>query len=444
MSLPLSDTVDIVITQETVGVARQGFGVPMLLSYYAAWPTDRVRSYSSLGEVAADFPVTTSPEYRFALAAFSQSPKPKTIMIGRGDNKPTLVHTLTPVVRNAHTYRVKVAGKGFATTEVSFTSDSDATASEIVTGLIAALNAVSGKNYTATGSTTLVITADTAGEWFQVEAAPADFANIMSGSDPGVAADLTAIALVSNAWYALTTVYNAENSVKAAAGWCEAAGKLYAFDTTDTDSLGAADGTNGTLDDLKTLAYRYTAGSYHPYAGELKSAAWLGKCLPYTPGQETWKFKTLAGISTVNLNSTQRANLRARNANCYEESSGVNMTWDGKVANGDFIDGTRNRDWLVDDMSKRIFELLASLPKVAFTNPGIALFDNAMRGSLKQGARQGVLIPAGEVGGWVTTVPLAEDISSADKVARHLPDLYFDCTFQGAVHSAGVRGVIRL
>ena len=102
MAAPLSDTVTLTITQDSVGLARASFGVPMVLSHNAAF-AERVRTYSGILEVADDFD-TDSPEYLAATALFSQSPHPTSLKIGRAANKPTLAYSLLATAANKTEY----------------------------------------------------------------------------------------------------------------------------------------------------------------------------------------------------------------------------------------------------------------------------------------------------------------------------------------------------
>jgi len=441
MSLPLSDTVDISITQDSVGVQRAGFGVPLLLSAYAAF-AERVRYYGSLSEVASDFPVTSSPEYLFGSTCFAQTNPPNIIAIGRSALKPTQVYTISVAsIQNTHAYVINVKGKGVTSTAATYTSDGTATDAEIVAGLVTALNAVTGNNYIAAGaSSPFTVTGDAAGDWFSLEVSPVDLTAAQTHADPGVATDLTAIQLESDGWYALYTTYNSDAYVKAAAAYIETQKKIYVFDIAETEAVtDASDGTQGTLDDLMTLAYARTAGLYHPSPADMAGAAWLGRCLPFEPGSETWKFKRLTGVNPVTLTSTQRTNLRARNANSYETSAGINMTWNGTMADGGFIDTTRNLDWVEDDMSKSVFEVLAGAAKVPFTDLGIAMLTNAMEGSIKRAISRGIFTID-----YTITYPRAANVSNVNKTARVCPDLKFSATLEGAVHSAVVTGVVSL
>ncbi len=68
------------------------------------------------------------------------------------------VTTMTPTAVNSTEYQLEVDGRFYA-----YTSDSSATATEIVTGLTAAITADAGATVTPTGTTTLILTAKTAG-----------------------------------------------------------------------------------------------------------------------------------------------------------------------------------------------------------------------------------------------------------------------------------------
>lgn len=439
----LSNHVSLTITQDSVGVARAGFGVPMLLSATAAWSTDLIRFYNSLAEVAEDFPSTTGPEYLAATALFSQDPRPEMIAIGRTATarRPTLKCTITPTVVHSASYALNVKGDGVTATECTYPADSATTATEICDGIRADLDAVVGKNYTTSGTTTVVVTGDAAGEWFSLEVVdPSLLSIVWDHADPGVATDLAAIALVDSSWYTLITMYNSDAYVKAAAAWIETQKKIYVFDTNETPAINiASDGTQGTLDDLKALGYGRTAGFWHHEPAQFGAAGWCGAVLPLEPGEETWKFKSLAGIEASSLTATQRTNLVNRNANGLETVAGVKVTFNGTTTDGEFLDVQRGLDWLEDDMTAAVFGALAGASKIPYTDAGVAVIESEMRGSLRRAVDKGILTsnPAPTV-----TVPKVADIASADRTARNLPDMKFAATLAGAIHKVTISGVV--
>lgn len=75
--------IEISVTRQTQAVSRAGFGTLMILGPNATFE-ERVRSYTSLSQVAEDFEITT-PEYIMANKVLSQSPRPSLFKIGRSD-----------------------------------------------------------------------------------------------------------------------------------------------------------------------------------------------------------------------------------------------------------------------------------------------------------------------------------------------------------------------
>ena len=443
----LSDHVVLSITQDSVGLTRAGFGVAGILSVNAAW-AERSRTYSDLAGVAADF-AATSPEYLAAQALLSQSPHPSSLKILRAVGKPTLVYTCGVVnIKNSHTYQIRVVGEGVTTTTVEFTSDASALNDEIVAGIVAQLELVAGKNFTAAvvvgaGDTdTFTVTGDAAGDWFSLEVLDVtDLKVSMTHAEPAttLATDLDAIVLEDDEWYALYTLYNSEAYVLAAAAWVESQMKIYVADTNETNAIILAAGGSDLLQDLDTANRARTAGIYHGDPSEMIGAAWLGRCLPLDPGSETWKFKTLAGISADQLTATHRTNLLAKDANGYYDVAGVSMTFEGTTSDGDYIDVQRGLDWLTDDMTKAVFGALAGANKIPYTDAGVAVIENEVRGSLKRAIGRGILAGDPEP---VITVPLVADVASVDKTARLLPDVKWSATLAGAIHKVNISGVV--
>ncbi len=145
----LSSHITVTVTANSVGPARAGFGTPMIPSHTASW-AERVRSYSDYAAVLADWD-DDSPEARAANGLFAQDPKPTKVKIGRANGAvPTQQYTIGQVaLRNSYKYEIFVEGEDFTAASPDYTSDGSATAAEIHNGLVTALNAVTGKNFTA-------------------------------------------------------------------------------------------------------------------------------------------------------------------------------------------------------------------------------------------------------------------------------------------------------
>ena len=317
----------------------------------------------------------------------------------------------------------------------------------IVGQLVQQLNAVVGKNYTAVatgaGDTdTIVTTASAAGNWFSLEVTNVTLLKIaQTHAEPGttLATDLDAIQLENSDWYGLVTLYNSDAYVKAAAAWTEAQTKIYIADVSESETASLASGGGDLADDLHVLAYNRTIVAYHPSPANMMGAAWAGRMLPLEPGSDNWKFKTLSGVSAVTTTGTHRVNIRAKKANTYTAVAGRNITWEGFVTSGDFVDNTRGVDWLEDDLTAGVFGALAGLNKVPFTNAGVALIENEIRASLDRAVSRGILSddPAPTI-----TVPDVADVSTADKALRLLPDVKFQGVLAGSINKVTIQGTV--
>lgn len=83
MALPVSRLVRVIVNLAPVAAARRSFGVLMVAGDSDVInPAERYRTYDSISGVAEDFGVE-APEYKAAEAYFGQTPKPRSIMIGR-------------------------------------------------------------------------------------------------------------------------------------------------------------------------------------------------------------------------------------------------------------------------------------------------------------------------------------------------------------------------
>jgi len=123
----LDEIINVTFAIDSSGISKQNFFVPMILSHTASF-AERIRFYSSMAGVIADFPITTSPEYINAAAEFAQTPHPALIAIGRATTPITLAYKIAPrTVAAGSTYALDVAGTGVTSTRVSYTPAADLT-----------------------------------------------------------------------------------------------------------------------------------------------------------------------------------------------------------------------------------------------------------------------------------------------------------------------------
>lgn len=438
----LSDIVSITITTATAAVTQAGFGTPLITGPNAAF-AERARSYTSLTALAADFPATTG-EYQCANAVFAQSPTVQKVIVGRFADKPTQRWAVTPVAANLTVYKLKIGAANGTVSEVSYTSDGTATVTEIISGLKTAIDLL-GLAVTVSDQTTFMrIVANVAGAWFTVESTTSPISNLLVEQDhatANVSTNLDAIKNENNEWYCILHSFNSTADIAAISTWAEANTKLFMATDQNTRIITVATGSDSTTSAAvaKAAAMNRTSIWYHPSTAGFVAAALAGKCLPLQPGEETWRFKTLSGPTAVVLTDTHITNLEAKNCGYYQNMAGVNVTAEGKVSSGTFIDIIRGRDWLQARMQERIYSRLVNAKKIPYTDAGIAVIEAEVRAQLADGVAVGLLSdnPAPTV-----QVPKASSVSSIDKAARVLNNVKFDAVLAGAIHKVSISGTI--
>lgn len=428
------DLVTISITRSTRTPSQAGFGTPLVAAYHTHY-TDRVRSYSELGELVTDGFATTEPAYLIASAIFSQSPAPPTVKIGRRALAYTQVVRLTPEAPTAgKVYSVTING-----TAVSYTAGAYDVLADVCAALAALITAQPLVTATGASGTYIDVTTDAAGTLASYAALTSTLSIEDRTTNPGLATDLNAIFAVDEDWYGLLLDSQGAAEITAAAVWTEANKKEFVWQSADSLGLSAVS-TTDIFYTTDAAGYVRSGGIYYPAIGtNWIAAAWMGEEFPKDPGQSTWMWKTLAGITVYEITSTQRAALAGKNGNYYIEAAGVAITGPGESASGEWLDVVRDLDWLEARMRERVITVFLSNDKVPFTDKGISMLLAAVRAQLVDATTRTVL---SEDTPFTLTAPRASAVSAANKALRRLPDVRWTATLAGAIHSIAITGLV--
>jgi hypothetical protein len=300
----------------------------------------------------------------------------------------------------------------------------------------------------AGAGTRVDVTATDTGMLIPYAARSASLALHDTTTNPGIATDLGAINGADVDWYGLLIDSNSELEVEAAAGWAESNDKLFGAQSADT-ACADSGSTTDVAADLQTSNYFRSPAFFHPDIGTTTSwlaAGMFGDRLPADPGSDTWKFKTVAGVSSYVLSETEKTNLHAKNMFTYTVIAGVAVTEQGKVPAGEWVDVVRGIDWLKARMRERVFGLLVGAEKVPYTDAGVDLVAAQVRAQLRQGVSVELLAP-GIPGSTtdpppVVTAPLVADVDPVDRANRVLPDVEFSARLAGAIHAVQINGTV--
>lgn len=421
----IGNIVNVTVDRQTSPITVAGFGLPMFLGLHRGF-TERYREYSSASAVGQDFS-TTSPEYKAAQAFFGQAVSINKIAIGRRDSG---IVTYTPVVANSQTYSVTLNGTLF-----SIPSDVDATATEIVTALTAAINGGS-EPVTASGTTTLILTADVVGVPFSVKATT-NLTPVYTPSAETITEAFDAVKLENNDWYGMALYSHVKADQLEAMAWSQANLKLFGTSSSDTnivDQSATVDVTS-IASAAKAASYDRSFIIYSADAASYPECALFGGELARDAGKATWAYKTLRGITVDNLTETQRTNALAKNCNVYISYAESSYTEAGKTCEGTFIDIIRDIDQYKSDIQVAVISRFFNLPKVPQTEVGAAIIQSELIATTRRAINSGILAddPAP-----VIFVPKVLDISTNDRANRILPDITITARIQGAFQYADI------
>lgn len=427
--MSLDQIVDVQITLGSKSVTRAGFGTPMVLGPNAIFG-ELVRTYTNLPGVGEDFE-PTDEEYIWAQRLFSQEKKPRQILIGKRGAQVAQVETLTPTVQNSTLYRVSIDGVDY-----EFTSDVDATAGEIVAGLLALINADLNCKMTASGTTTLILTADNAGEAHLVSATP-NLAVVHTTANHGVIEDIQAIQEINDDWYCLILCSRTAFDIIQASSFIEAVRKIFVASSDDVSIKTASTTDLGSV--LKGKSYKRTALLWSGDEESGPDAAWAGRKLPTDPGSEQWRYANLSGITADRLSATEIANLDSKNVNHYTTVGGVGIVQKGKMVGGQWIDVTRFLDWFTARVQEGIYGLLVAVEKVPYTDGGVTSLEAIVRAKIEEGIRVGGI---SREDGYTVTSQKVADVDPQDRQDRIFPDIEFEFRLAGAIGEVTVKGFV--
>lgn len=436
--------VNVQISLNTNGVSKEGFSTMLVVGTHAN-NLNRVTTYTNINDLINDGFSTDDPIYRAVSAAFSQTPRPRQVKVGRRQVEE--VNLSVNNVKDNTDYTITVSSKdtdGTVDEEAyKYNSQTSATATKIVEGLQALMASDTAVTATASGEK-LQLTAKS-GKSFAIKISSNLSAELTEPTEE-IADTMSAVMASDSDFYGIVLASRDKDDIMAMAEWVETQTKLFG---TSTAEQGAKDSETDTdlLSMLKAKNYYRTFAFYHELAdSEYLEAGVMARCFAIEPGGETWANKVLSGLTADNLTETEYLAISGKNGNTFETFRNKSITQNGKVAGDEWIDVIRFRDWLQEEITVNVFNLLINSDKVPYTDAGIALVENQIRQALLLGQRRGGIAPTeydednNENLGFTIEMPLAANIPANTKAQRLLEDVSFTARLAGAIHVVEITG----
>jgi hypothetical protein len=198
-----------------------------------------------------------------------------------------------------------------------------------------------------------------------------------------------------------------------------------------SDQVGILTNTAGNLaETLSNLNYARTYGFYSETANtEFITSALSSKMLSAQGIFPNWSFKSLSGIHGDLLTNTERHNVTLNNFNYYTPLAGDDVTFDGRLVNGSFIDTQVGIDWMTSLVEINVVNVFKSSEIVPYDVNGFDLVRNAINAALKASSNRGVINPD-----YTITFPEISSVPLVDKTARILNGVVINATLTGGIN----------
>jgi hypothetical protein len=445
--------------------------------------SERIKSYNTLAEVAADFG-TSADEYLAATLFFGQSPQPSQLFIGRwaqsathGMNIGGPLTAQQQVITNWNgistgSFHILVDGTDYEITGLDFTSQTNlnGVATVIQTALTGATCVWNGtqftitSNTTGTGSTISYLTTALSG--VDISSQLMMTASTAESIVNGIAAEsaLDAVIILDSLetyWYfmgfAVPSIRIDDSDYLAIAAYIEGASNPHMFGITTNEAAAVTTPDTSSIGYFTKLAgYRRTAVQYsttNPFA--IFSMFAYACTVDFTGSNTaiTLMWKQEPGVDPEFLGSSQADQLNFNNYNYNAEfNNGIAIIVNGITSSGFYIDVVWGCDWFANNIQVNLFNLLLDTPKIPQTDAGVHLLVTTTESSCIQGVTNGLLAPGLWTGppfgalktnqqltkGWYVYAPPVATQPPAIRVTRVSPLIQVAAKLAGAVQTVDV------
>lgn len=481
--LPVSRLINVTINMSPLAAQGANLNTAVFLGASAVIDTnERMRSYGTIAEVAADFG-TSAPEYFAALLYFQQTPQPSELSIGRWAKTATAGSLRGAVLSSAQRemdlwtavtaggFKITVDGSEKSLTALDFSEETN------LNGVASVIDAaLTGASIVWNGSQ-FVVTSDTSGASSTIGYATAPASGTDISAMLGLTSGLASVpvgGIVAEAPDACVSIFldrfankflgvlfadtSLTNDQHVAVADLIEADQKHLYGATSQEP-GALDATTTTdlLSRFKANGYKYSFSQWSSTSA-YAAASMFGRLLTTNFNANnttiTLMWKQEPGIVPENLSSTQANVLEDKRGNVFVAyNNDTAIIQYGVTPSGIFIDSVYNSIWFQNRIQTDVYNLLyQSTTKIPQTDAGNALIAAVITSACDAAVNNGYLAPGvwnsggfgaisqGDTlakGYYVYAPPIALQ-SQSDREARKSVPFQIAAKEAGAIHTVDI------
>lgn len=249
--------------------------------------------------------------------------------------------------------------------------------------------------------------------------------------------------IVYKDWYQLMVIGATSKNEEIAAYIETLKNKLFIADVSDTEITAGTGGAAPWKD------FDYSVGCYTKTITNkdygLKAAALIGATAGKTTGSFTYKNIVIKGLEPYDTDETTVASLHASGVITLLEKAGKNVTSEGIVCSGEYIDVIDSKCWMQKRIEYGVQTLMINTDKIPYDNTGIAMIESVVYDALLEAYNMGMIATSDEGEPMFnTSFAPRSATTAADRQSRKYTYGGFTATLSGAIHYATLNGVIEV
>lgn len=172
-------------------------------------------------------------------------------------------------------------------------------------------------------------------------------------------------------------------------------------------------------------------------------AALVGNTAGLSAGSFTYKNMVLSGIKPQDLTDSEIEAIHKKGGITFVTKAGENVTSEGKVAGGEYIDIIDSEDYIIQQLAYKTQKVLNNTKKVPYDNNGIALLESVAADVLQDAYNQGMIVTNTDgTPGYTVSYAMREDTKATDRANRKYLGGSFSFALTGAIHEVEITGEI--